>query len=95
MLSIKRVDSKHFLKMDTQTDKTHLVPIGSQNSLISFCKDLICRNAAGERIARIKLIGNQWVLENDLNIQTEPVDFSSDALYSLEADFCKKWLSLQ
>lgn len=95
MLSIKRIDSNHALKMDTQTDKTHLVNLDSQKSLISFCKDLICRNDAGERIARIKLVSNQWVLENDLNIQTDPVDFNSDALFSLEADFCKKWLSLQ
>lgn len=95
MITIKRVDQDHVLQMDTNTDKTHLIHIASQKSLITFCKDLIGRNEAGERLARIKLIGNQWVLENDHNIQINPVDFNSDALFSLEADFCKKWIDLQ
>jgi hypothetical protein len=95
MITIKRVDSKHVLQMDSSTDKMHFVHIESKKSLLTFCKDLICRNENNERIARIKLVNNQWIVETELNIETEPANFNSDALFSLEASFCQKWLSLQ
>jgi len=96
MLTIKRVNATHILALDPNTDASHLLHVSSSEPILTFDSNTVCRNRAGEIVARIELKANEWLARNELGIKTTPVSFhKTEGVFDVEADFCQQWLKLQ
>ena len=101
MTPIQSIDDIHILVLDATTDKTHLKKWAefSENNepLLTFDSTLKCMDKDGKIVGRIVMdINRNWVVKNELGINTEPVPMmEKNSVFTVEADFCKQWLNLQ
>lgn len=104
MIPIQSINETHILVLDTTTDKTHLKQRAefsenneSNEPLLTFDSNLKCTDKDGKHVARITTdINRNLVVKNELGIVTEPVSMLEyQSIYTVEAEFCKKWLELR
>lgn len=102
MFPIQNIDDIHILVLDRNTDKTYLKKWAefqedNEQPLLTFDSQLKCTDQSGQVIARITTdINRNLVVKNELGIVTEPVSMMQyQGIYTVEADFCKKWLEMQ
>lgn len=97
MIHMKRVDRKHFLALDINTDKSHLFSFeDEQTPILTFDSNANCTDGDGNIVCRLSIdSNNNWISKNSLGIFTDPVSMNKmEGIFDVEAQFCLKWLEL-
>lgn len=93
-IHMRRVDSKHSLVLDINTDMSHLIRNEDPDThLFSFDSGGDGRDQSGDIRARVRMRNNTIDIENSMGIVIEPVSASlHDAYFRAETDFLAQWL---
>lgn len=96
MTFMRQVGQNHVLVLDTQTDDSKVIDMVNGEVFITFNSSAKGMDRDGNTICHIKLNqDNNWVVENDFGIETQPVSFKKkEGIFDLEAEFAIKWLEL-